>query len=469
MKAENIEDIYELTPVQKGILFHCLYSEQSALYFFQHIFTLRGNPDIDAFEKAWQLVVDRHTILRTGFYWKEAETPLQVVYKQVKVPLNQHDWRNLEPVEQKKQLESFILSDRKQGFDFSQPCLMRQTLIRLADDYYQCIWSYHFIIIDGWTGPLIIQDFVQIYKALSQNKEISLAPTRPFRDYVDWLQQQDISRAEIFWRQALQGVKAPTPLTYIEKMDQLSTQEERYDEERIKLSSTSTQAIQSLAIQHRLTLATIVNGIWVILLNRYTRRNNILYGCTVTGRPVDLEGAESMVGMFVNTLPIYVQIDIEQPLLSWLQHLQTQLVEARDYEYTPLTEIHGWSEVPRNLTLFESIVVIENFPVSQFLQECKINLEIQYTELYYRNNYPLNLVVYPNEELLIAFSYDSRRFDTDTIAGILEDIEMLVQQMITNPNVKIKDLAFLTPEEQEVTSMLEKEAFSRSAQIRLTS
>jgi hypothetical protein len=469
MKAENIEDIYELTPVQKGILFHCLYSEQSALYFFQHIFTLRGNPDIDAFEKAWQLVVDRHTILRTGFYWKEAETPLQVVYKQVKVPLNQHDWRNLEPVEQKKQLESFILSDRKQGFDFSQPCLMRQTLIRLADDYYQFIWSYHFIIIDGWTGPLIIQDFVQIYKALSQNKEISLAPTRPFRDYVDWLQQQDISRAEIFWRQALQGVKAPTPLTYIEKMDQLSTQEERYDEERIKLSSTSTQAIQSLAIQHRLTLATIVNGIWVILLNRYTRRNNILYGCTVTGRPVDLEGAESMVGMFVNTLPIYVQIDIEQPLLSWLQHLQTQLVEARDYEYTPLTEIHGWSEVPRNLTLFESIVVIENFPVSQFLQECKINLEIQYTELYYRNNYPLNLVVYPNEELLIAFSYDSRRFDTDTIAGILEDIEMLVQQMITNPNVKIKDLAFLTPEEQEVTSMLEKEAFSRSAQIRLTS
>jgi hypothetical protein len=469
MKAENIEDIYELTPVQKGILFHCLYSEQSALYFFQHIFTLRGNPDIDAFEKAWQLVVDRHTILRTGFYWKEAETPLQVVYKQVKVPLNQHDWRNLEPVEQKKQLESFILSDRKQGFDFSQPCLMRQTLIRLADDYYQFIWSYHFIIIDGWTGPLIIQDFVQIYKALSQNKEISLAPTRPFRDYVDWLQQQDISRAEIFWRQALQGVKAPTPLTYIEKMDQLSTQEERYDEERIKLSSTSTQAIQSLAIQHRLTLATIVNGIWVILLNRYTRRNNILYGCTVTGRPVDLEGAESMVGMFVNTLPIYVQIDIEQPLLSWLQHLQTQLVEARDYEYTPLTEIHGWSEVPRNLTLFESIVVIENFPVSQFLQDCKINLEIQYTELYYRNNYPLNLVVYPNEELLIAFSYDSRRFDTDTIAGILEDIEMLVQQMITNPNVKIKDLAFLTPEEQEVTSMLEKEAFSRSAQIRLTS
>ncbi|MEO1374371.1 MAG: condensation domain-containing protein [Cyanobacteria bacterium J06635_10] len=454
----NIEDIYELTPVQKGILFHCLYDEQSALYFFQHIFTLRGNLDIDAFEKAWQLVVDRHTILRTGFYWKEAENPLQIVYKQVKVPLNQHDWRDLESVEQKKQLESFILSDRKQGFDFSQPCLMRQTLIRLTDDYYQFVWTYHFIIIDGWTGPLIIQDFVQIYEALSQNKQISLAPTRPFRDYIDWLQQQDISKAEIFWRKALQGVKVPTPLTYIEKLDQLSTQEEKYDEERIKLSSTITQAIQSLAIQNRLTLATIVNGIWVILLGRYTRRNNILYGCTVTGRPVDLDGAESMIGMFVNTLPIYAQIDIEQPLLSWLQNLQKQLVAARDYEYTPLTEIHGWSEVPRNLSLFESIVVIENFPVSQFLEERKINLEIQYTQLYYRNNYPLNLVVYPNEELLIAFSYDYRKFGTDTIAGILQDIKLLFQQMTTNPNLKIKDLTFSTPRQQLITSTLEKEA-----------
>ena len=458
MKTQNIEDIYELTPVQKGILFLYLYDEQSALYFFQHIFTLRGNPDIDVFEKAWQLVVDRHTILRTGFYWQEADKPLQIVYKLVKVPLHQHDWRDLESVEQKKHLESFIISDRQQGFDFSQPCLMRQTLIRLADDHYEFVWSYHFIIIDGWTGSLIMQDFMQIYEALSQDQPISLAPTRPFRDYSDWLQQQDISKAETFWRKALQGIKTPTPLTCIEKIDQSSIQEEKYEEERIKLSSTITQEIQSLGIQNRLTLATIINGIWAILLGRYSRRNNILYGCTVTGRPVDLEGSESMVGLFVNTLPIYFQIDIEQPFLSWLQNLQNKLVAARDYEYTPLTEIHGWSEVPRNLSLFESIVVIENFPLSQFVQEGEINSKIQYTQLYYRNNYPLNLVVYPNEELLIAFSYDSRKFETDTITGILQDIELFFQQMITNPNVKIKDLTFSTPRQQLITSTLEKEA-----------
>jgi hypothetical protein len=458
MKAENIEDIYELTPLQKGILFHCLYENDSQLYFFQIVYTVHSSLNIDVFEKAWQLVVNRHTILRTGFYWEEIENPLQVVYKQVKVPLNHYDWRHLERVEQEYQLESFIDSDRKQGFDFSQPCLMRLALIRLADDYYQFIWSYHFIIIDGWTDSLIIKDFVQIYEALSQNKEIPLAPTRPYRDYIDWLQQQNIYRTETFWRQALQGVKTPTSLTYIEKIGQSPTQEQRYDEEKIQLSSTSTQAIQSLAIQHRLTLATIFNGIWVILLGRYSTRNDILYGCTANGRPVDLDGAESIAGVFLNTLPIYVTIDIEQPLLSWLQHLQAKLVETRRYEYTPLTEIHGWSEVPRNLTLLESIVVMEDFSVKKFVKDRGINLKIQYTKTYYRSNYPLNLVVYPDEELLIAFSYDSRRFETDTIVGILKEFEMLLQQLITNHNLQIKDLSFSTPKQQLITSILEKEA-----------
>ncbi|MFN6514065.1 MAG: condensation domain-containing protein [Nostoc sp. CreGUA01] len=457
MKTENIEDIYELTPLQKGILFHCLYENELQLYFFQQVYTV-PNLDINVFQKAWQFLVDRHSILRTGFYWEEIDNPLQVVYKQVKVPLKCYDWRHLERVEQENELEAFVIGDRKQGFDLSQPCLMRLALIHLADDCYQFILSNHFIIVDGWSDSLITQEFVQIYDALSKNQEIHLVPTRPYRDYINWLQQQDISKTEIFWRQALQGVKAPTPLTYIEKIRRSPTQEQRYDEEIIKLSLTTTQAIESLAIQHRLTLATIINGIWAILLSRYSRRNEVLYGCTVTGRPVDLDGVESIAGVFVNTLPIYAKIDIEEPLLSWLQHLQTQLVEARNYEYTPLTEIHRWSEVPRNLSLFESYVVIENFPISEFAKDWWTNLEIKHNKTYYRSNYPLNLVIYPNEELLIAFSYDSRRFETDTVAGILKDIEMLLQHLITNPNLQIKNLSFSTQKQQLITSFLEKEA-----------
>lgn len=457
MKSENIEDIYELTPLQKGVLFHCLYENESPLYFFQIVYTIHSSFNTNIFEKAWQIVIDRHTILRTGFYWEEIENPLQVVYKQVKVPLSHYDWRHLDRAEQENQLQSFIEGDRKQGFDLSQSCQMRLSLIRLADDYYQFIWSYHFIIIDGWTDSLVIKDFVQIYEALSQNQQIPLAPTRPYRDYINWLKQQDISKTEVFWQKALQGVKAPTPLTYIENIDQSSTQEQRYDEEKIKLSSEDTQAIESLAIQNRLTLATVFNGIWAILLSRYSRSNDIVYGCTANGRPVDLNGAESIAGVFLNTLPIYVKIDIEQSLLLWLQHLQTQLLEARRYEYTPLTEIHGWSEIPRSLPLFESIVVMEDFSVKRFAKDHKINLKIKYAKTYYKSNYPLNLVIYPDEELLIAFSYDYRRFETDTIVGILEDIQIILQQMIDNPKIKIQDLQFLRTEQEEITSMLKKQ------------
>ncbi len=457
MNAENIEDIYELTPLEKGVLFHCLYAEnESKLYFFQSVRTLR-NLDTDIFEKAWQFILDRHTILRTGFYWEEIDNPLQVVYKKVKVPINHHDWRHLDPIEQENKLENFIRSDRELYFDLSQPCLARLYLIRFTDDCYKFIWTYHFIIIDGWTDGILMGEFVEIYYALVKNKEISLPPTRPYKDYINWLQEQDIAKTEIFWRQTLQGVKRPTPLTYIERIDKSSSQEQRYDEEIIKISSEITRTIQSLLKKYRLTLATIINGIWAILLSRYSRQSDVVYGCTFSGRPPDLYCSESIAGVFVNTLPIYVKVDTNQSLLSWMQNLQTQLAETRKYEYTPLTEIHNWSEIPRGINLFDSHVVIEYLPTIKFPSDSEDFLEMTEDKLYYRNNYPVILVIYPEEELLIAFSYDSRKFDVSTITAILKDIEMLLHQFIADPSIRIKDLSFSTHKQRLITSILEKE------------
>jgi hypothetical protein len=457
MKTENIEDIYELTPLQKGILFHCLHAPELGLYFIQLSYTLHGNLNTTAFERAWQKVVDRHTALRTGFYWEEIDKPLQVVYKQVKVPLEQYDWRGIDPVEQQKRLKSFLASDRKQGFDLSQECLMRLSLIRLTDNSYEFIWSKHHLIMDGWSIPIALKDFVQTYETLCQAQEVSLTPTRPFRDYIDWLQQQDISKAEELWRQAVRDIKEPTPLTNLEVKD-LHNQAESYDEEKLHLSATTTATLQSIAARHYLTLNTLIQGAWAILLSRYSCRNNVVYGCTVSGRPVDLAAVESMVGVFINTLPIHAKLDSEQFLLPWLQQLQTQLVDARQYEYTPLTEIQGWSEVSRGLPLFESIVVFENQPVTQYLREWKGNIEIQNTHLFYKTNYPLTVVVYPGSELAIAISYNFRRFDTATITEILKDFEILLQNVVTNPEIRLKDLQFLREREQQIASILEQEA-----------
>ena len=456
MKTQDIEDIYELSPVQQGILFHSLYAPELKLYLIQISFTVRGHFNLVAFDHAWQQVAHRHTVLRTSFYWEEIEKPLQVVHRSIKVPIEQHDWRGVDPVEQDERLQSFVKSDRQRGFDFSQAPLMRLTLFRLTDDSYQIIWSKHHLILDGWSTALVFQDVVQLYKGLCQSQDHSLAPCRPFKDYITWLRKQNLSKAEVFWRQMLSTVQAPTSLTNLEA-ENLSSQEERYDEQQIKLSVATTAALQSLARQHQLTLNTLFQGVWAILLSRYSGENQVVYGCGVSGRPVDLGRVESMVGVFINTLPVCVKLEPDQFLLMWLRQLQAQQVEMRQYEYSPLVDIQGWSQVPRSLPLFESIVVFENYPVEEFGNNSGEDLEILNFTGFYKTNYPLNIIGYPESELVIGISYDCQRFDTATITGILQHFEILLRGILANPNLRLKDLSFLTPVEQQIALMLEKE------------
>lgn len=457
LQIENVEDIYELTPVQQGILFHSLYAPELGLYVFQTQFTLQGELNLEAFERAWQQVIARHTILRTSFHWQDLEQPLEVVCKKVKVPIQQQDWRGIDTHEQQRQLKSFLASDRNCGFDLSQIPLMRLNLFHLADDYYEFVWSRHFIIADGWSIPLILGEVVQIYEALCQGQNEYLAPSTPFRNYIQWLQQQDLSQAEVFWRQLLKGVKTPTPLSNL-YIDGLSHQEEKYDDRQITLSVETTSALYSFARQHRITLNTIIQGAWAFLISHYSGREEVIYGCTVSGRPPELAGAESIVGMLVNTLPIRVKVDAQMPLLVWLQQLQAQLLEIRQYEYTSLVELQAWSQVPRGVSLFDSIVVFENLPVPEALREGERSIQVPNSTNFYKINYPLTLVVVPGSPLVIGINYDFNRVDIATINGILAQLNILLENMVANPHVSLGDLELLTEREKQITLMLEKEA-----------
>lgn len=461
MKTENIEDIYEVTPIQHGILFHSVYASELALYFAQWSFTLiaPSNLNVVAFECAWQQVVERYTALRTAFYWEEIDKPLQIVYRNVQVTLEQHDWRGIDPKEQQKRFDAFLKSDREQGFDLSEVPLMRLALFRFDDHTYQFVWSTHMISIDGWSSSLVFKDFLDLYTAFCQGQDLSLVPASTFRDYISWLRKQDLSKAEEFWRQMLKGFKTPTSLNNLET-DNSSNLEERYDELLIELSQATTAKLQSLTRQHHLTINVLAQGVWALLLSRYSCQSEVVYGCTVSGRPVDLKDSESMVGMLVNTLPARVKVDGEQYLLPWLQKFQEQLVEIRQYEHTSLVDIQRWSEVPAGVSLFESIFVFENQPINEVFQEShKQEQTIKFTNLLnlYKTNYPLNLVGYPGSQLRIGISFDFRRFDATTITGILRHFKILLQRIATNPEVRLKDLSLLSEQEKYIISMLEKQ------------
>ncbi|MGL5881552.1 MAG: condensation domain-containing protein, partial [Xenococcaceae cyanobacterium] len=307
MKPENIQDIYELSPIQQGILFHCIYAPKSGFYFVQKLFSLNGNLNFVAFDRAWKKVVDRHPSLRTGFYWEDINKPLQVVYDRVKVAIDRQDWRGFNPVEQQKRLESFMEKDLDRGFDLSQESLMRLTLICLSDRSYKFIWSSHFIILDGWSVMFVLKDFIQFYEAFCQDRDISLPAISHFKNHITWLQQQDSGKAEVFWRQALKGLKTPTFLKKL-YVDNSSNQEKRHDHQRIFLSEIKTAALTSFTRQHQITLNSLIQAAWALLISHYSGEKKVLYGYTTAGRSVDLSGSDSMVGTLVNSLPVWVEI-----------------------------------------------------------------------------------------------------------------------------------------------------------------
>ncbi|MBE7384649.1 MAG: amino acid adenylation domain-containing protein [Leptolyngbya sp. SIO1E4] len=450
MKADNIEDIYELSPAQQGILFHSLYAPDSGVYITQRCLLLKGTLDIAAFAAAWQHVLTRHTALRTSFHWENLEKALQVVHKDVRFPFEQYDWRALPVANQQTQLVDFLKNDRHKDFDLSQPPLIRLSLIQLTDNTYQIVLSEHHLILDGWSNSLMFKEFIELYQVLSQGQDHLLnllPPSRPYGEYIAWLQQQNLSKAEAFWRRLLSGIKAPTPLVKGD-VGKLSEQEESYNYESLELSIETSEALQAFARQHHLTLNTLFQAAWAVLLSRYSGLEDVLYGDVVSGRPVDLKGVEAIVGLFLNTLPMRVEVSPDQPLVAWLKQLQAQQVEMRQYEYSPLVEIQKWSEIPPSSPLFESIVVFENHPLPQFQKEHGIDLEVQNSEIIHKLNYPLSVLFLPPPDAGFRIYYDCHRFDAPTIRRMMGHLQVLLQGMVTNPEMLLKDLSLLTPAEK---------------------
>ncbi|MBP5974299.1 amino acid adenylation domain-containing protein [Brasilonema sp. CT11] len=439
---DNIEDLYELSPMQQGMLFHTLYAPESEIYFEQLLCILCGELNFPTFQQAWQQVVARHPVLRSSFYWEEIEKPLQMVSKQMELPWVELDWRHLTPNEQQQNLEDFLEGDRQKEFDLSQAPLMRFTIIQLGEKTYQFIWSHHHILFDGWSMQIVLKEVLALYEANQRGEHLRLLPARPYREYIDWLQQQNITQAKNFWQQTLQGFEVPTLLGG-------NRGQGKYNEQRFQLSQTVTEKLQSATRQHHLTLNNLVQGAWALLISRYSGESDVVFGATVSGRPPNLAGVDSMVGLLINTLPIRVQVTSKTELLPWLKHLQSQAFEQEQYTYYSLAEIQRLSNVPPGIPLFESLLVFENYPLDSAEQESKKSLEISHLRCFERTNYPLTVVVNPESKLSGRIIYDTSRFEEQTIERMIGHFQTLLQGMAANLQQYISQLSLLSAAEEE--------------------
>ena len=445
---KNIVDFYPLSPMQQGMLFHSLYAPESGVYVEQWNCTLRGQLDTEAFAQAWRRLLERHTILRTAFTGEKLKEPVQVVHRQVRLPLSRQDWRGLPRAEQESRLATMLEAERRQGFDLSQPPLMRLWLLQIDEDTHHFVWSYHHLLLDGWSIPLLLNELLILYVGLRAGQEPRLPPSRPFRDYIVWLRKQDQAAAEAFWRERLRGFPAPTPLVVDRPTPSRSDGLARCIEMEIRLPTRSTMALRALAQAHGLTLNTLVQGAWALLLSRYSGEDDVLFGATVSGRPPDLEGSGSMIGLFINTLPVRVRVPPHATVLPWLKELQVQQAELHQYEYSPLVQIQGWSDVPRGTPLFDSLLVFENYPAETIAARAEGSLRVEDVQSVEQTNYPLTLVAGADERLLLRILYDVGRFAAATIDRMLGHLQSILESMAAHPEQELRAIPLLTTAER---------------------
>src|ERR1700737_4673333 len=429
MAAANLEDVYELSPMQQGILFHTLYDPVGDLYFEQCVVTLRGELDAARFARAWQAVAARQTILKTSFHWEGLEKPVQVVHRDVEVPFQFFDWSDRPPEVQRIELDAFLREDRKRSFDLATPPLLRLALFSRGGSLHECVLSFQHLLLDRWSRLLVLKEALAEYSG-GAGRDALPAP-RPYREYIAWLQGQDRERAEAFCRRALAGFTAPTPIGSRPSGEASSG---IFEEASLRLSPEATARLQSFARRNHLTLNTLVQGAWAILVSRYGGEEDVAFGATVSGRPPSLPDVESMVGLFINTLPVRVRVPGEERLLPWLQNLQTWLLELRQYEHSSLLDIQGWSEVPRGTPLFESLIVFENIAGESGAPGSSGPLEVlRVRSIGGATNYPLTLFAFPGSEFSFRILADRSLSESVPISGVLEHLATLLEGMVADP------------------------------------
>ncbi|BAZ54102.1 condensation domain-containing protein [Nostoc sp. NIES-4103] len=451
MNKKNIESIYPLSPPQLGMLFNSVAAaDNSGIYVEQLSCTLNGNLNLPAFEQAWQRIVARHSVLRTAFVWKTQDEPRQVVLRQVEVNLSYQDWRGIKSTLQQQQLEQFLKTDREQGFNLSKPPLMRLTLFHLSDNSYQFVWSHHHILIDGWCLFLLFKELLSFYQAIAKNQDLHIQPSRHYQDYITWLKQQNLEKANTFWQQTLQGFSQPTALGLPAALATGSESTEYYGKQEASLSTTTTLVLQSLVKQNKVTFNTLIQGIWALLLNRYSNNQDVVFGITVSGRPVDLVGSESMIGLFINTLPLRIHVDHNTSLWSWLQNIYAHNLELREYEHSSTGQIYQCSEIPGGVPLYESLLVFENYPIDYSILQSP-DLDIYITNICSdgaQTQYPLTILASINSECKLSLIYDQRRFDNANITLIRQQFLTLLQVIADNAEINIGTLLEKIADEQ---------------------
>jgi len=430
----GVEDIHPLSPLQQGLLFHSQL-EGAGSYVSQLLLPFTGL-DPARLESAWRQVLARHGVLRSRFLL--GERPLQLVQAEVELDWQDLDWRGVADFD--AQLQAICMSERERGFDLQQAPLLRLALIQRGVGDFVLVWTLHHLLLDGWSNGLLFAEVLALYHG-----DRLPAPSSQFRDYIGWLDGQDAAAEQTFWREQLAPLDGATRIAGCLPC---RAPEQGHARHPLPLDATAEQQIRSFAQRHGLTLNTLVQAAWALLLARLTGKRSLCFGATVAGRPTELAGSEQMLGLFINSLPVAIQLPAEQPLGDWLAALQLQNLKLREHEHSPLHDIQRWVGSAGE-ALFDSLLVFENYPLGDALKQAERGeLRLGMPQSHEFTHYPMTLAVLPGSRLELLLAYDRAHFDAAGIAQVEALLRQALQLVCSDPAQPLGSLALVSEAEQ---------------------
>lgn len=442
MSKANIDAIYRLAPVQEGILYHNLQAPGSDVYLEQFSCTLDELEDSDRWREAWQACARRHPALRTLFTWEKRDHPLQIVRRAVELPWQEEDWRHLSAEEQAREFESLRRRDRGRAFDLSKAPLLRFELLRTGHSSYYFLWTFHHILLDGWSQRLLLSEALAHYNHRG-GQAVEPAPT--YESFVSWLQRRDTSGDAEFWTRQLASCTQPCLLAERHPVSPSKLTDSTASVEILELDPALSEQLGRAAARHQVTLNTLVVAAWSLLLAAHCRRQDVVFGTTVSGRPAELAQVGEIAGMCINTVPLRLGIPTGGKLTDFLKTVQATQLASRQFENTSLATIQKCSGVAPGAALFDNIVVFENLPESAVAAVSPKVIEPRFDEF---SHYPLAILVEPGTALKLSAVHRQAQFSADDAASLLRQLQCLLRQLAQLPAPQLEELSLLAPGER---------------------
>ncbi|MCU0285070.1 MAG: amino acid adenylation domain-containing protein [Acidobacteria bacterium] len=428
-------------------------------YFEQMSFRLHGEIDVKLFEDAFNRLIHRYDSLRTVFTYKKSKKPRQVVLKNRKSTIQYIDLANLKREEITNFVENFRKDDREKGFDLSRDILLRLAILKLKEHEYEIVWSFHHIIMDGWCTSILMREITDIYARLKKGEPVPSMPVPPYSLYIKWLEKQDKKEALNYWETYLENYEIPAPAANKKEVPanknentyEIAIHEYETAIHEFNIEQSLIDQLNPLLSESRTTLSTMFQVVWGVFLQEYNDSDDVVFGSVVSGRPANLPGVETMVGLFINTVPVRIKRETGTGTFSSLvRDVQLQINRSRQFDYTPLAEIQSKSTLKRDL--LDHIIVFENYPLDRTLEKLSekpaLGFSIINVEVFEQTNYNLNIVVSPVEGLHVVLQYNKQVYDPWEIERIEKYINRVMAQVSENPGIALAEIDIIPAAEK---------------------